>query len=169
TFLTKNVFTFLGAVSKRPEIAAAIPSYLPAVPQLYADVDRDKASQQQVELSSIYTHSRPSWAATWSITSPDSAVSGRHSSKPKAIRAQTSRTSTSFTCAARTEARFHSDRLSTSSKSPGRNLSSGSMNTTQRNSTSPVRRVTVLARYVKPWKKRFTRACPREWVSRIRA
>jgi hydrophobic/amphiphilic exporter-1 (mainly G- bacteria), HAE1 family len=55
TFLTKNVFAFLGAVSKRPEIAAAVPSYLPAVPQLYADVDQDKASQQQVDLASIYT------------------------------------------------------------------------------------------------------------------
>src|SRR3569833_2963338 len=55
TFLTKNDFAFLGAVSKRPEIASAIPSFLPAVPQLYADVDRVKASQQQVELSSIYT------------------------------------------------------------------------------------------------------------------
>jgi HAE1 family hydrophobic/amphiphilic exporter-1 len=55
TFLTKNVYGFLGALSKRPEIAAAIPSYLPAVPQLYADVDRDKASQQQVDLSSVYT------------------------------------------------------------------------------------------------------------------
>ncbi len=55
TFLTKNVYGFLGAISKRPEIAAAIPSYLPAVPQLYADVDRDKATQQQVDLSSIYT------------------------------------------------------------------------------------------------------------------
>src|SRR6201996_5788719 len=54
-FLTKNVYAFLGAVSKRPEIAAAIPSYLPAVPQLYADVDKDKASQQQVDLGSIYT------------------------------------------------------------------------------------------------------------------
>ncbi|MGC2618640.1 MAG: multidrug efflux RND transporter permease subunit [Acidobacteriaceae bacterium] len=54
-FLTKNVYAFLGAVSKRPEIAAAIPSYLPAVPQLYADVDQDKAAQQQVDLSSIYT------------------------------------------------------------------------------------------------------------------
>lgn len=55
TFLTKNVGAFLGALSKRPEIAAAVPSYLPAVPQLYADVDRDKAAQQQVDLSSIYT------------------------------------------------------------------------------------------------------------------
>src|SRR6202453_4895312 len=54
-FLTNNVSAFLGAISKRPEIAAAIPSYLPAVPQLYAEVDRDKASQQQVDLGSVYT------------------------------------------------------------------------------------------------------------------
>ena len=53
--LTKNVFTFLGALSKRPEIGAAIPSYQPAVPQLYADVDREKALQQQVDLTNIYT------------------------------------------------------------------------------------------------------------------
>jgi len=55
TFLTQNVFAFLGALSKRPEIAAAVPSYLPAVPQIYADVDREKTTQQQVELSNVYT------------------------------------------------------------------------------------------------------------------
>jgi len=55
TALTKDVFGFLGALSKRPEIAAAIPSYQPAVPQLYADVDKEKALQQQVDLGSIYT------------------------------------------------------------------------------------------------------------------
>ena len=55
TTLTKNVFAFLGAASKRPEIAAAIPSYQPAVPQLYADVDREKALQQQVDLTNVYT------------------------------------------------------------------------------------------------------------------
>lgn len=54
-FLTRNLFAYLGAISKRPEIAAAIPSYLPAVPQLYADVDREKALEQQVDLSNIYT------------------------------------------------------------------------------------------------------------------
>jgi HAE1 family hydrophobic/amphiphilic exporter-1 len=54
-FLTKNLFAYLGALSKRPEIAAAIPSYLPAVPQLYADVDREKAMEQQVDLNNIYT------------------------------------------------------------------------------------------------------------------
>jgi HAE1 family hydrophobic/amphiphilic exporter-1 len=55
TRLTKNVFAFLGALSKRPEIGAAIPSYQPAVPQLYADVDREKALQQQVDLTNVYT------------------------------------------------------------------------------------------------------------------
>ncbi len=54
-FLTKNLFAYLGALKSRPEIAAAIPSYMPGVPQLYADVDREKAEQQQVDLSSIYT------------------------------------------------------------------------------------------------------------------
>ena len=53
--LTKSVFGFLGAISKRPEIGAAIPSYEPAVPQLYADVDREKVLQQQVQLSDVYT------------------------------------------------------------------------------------------------------------------
>ncbi len=55
TVLAKNVFAFLGAASKRPEIAAVIPSYQPAVPQLYADVDKAKALQQQVQLSDVYT------------------------------------------------------------------------------------------------------------------
>jgi hydrophobic/amphiphilic exporter-1 (mainly G- bacteria), HAE1 family len=52
--LTKNVFAFLGAASKRPEIAAAVPSYQPGVPQLYADVDQAKVLQQQVSLSDVY-------------------------------------------------------------------------------------------------------------------
>ncbi len=55
SFLTKNLYAYLGAVAKRPEIAAAIPAYLPAVPQLYADVDREKATQQQVDLTNVYT------------------------------------------------------------------------------------------------------------------
>jgi hydrophobic/amphiphilic exporter-1 (mainly G- bacteria), HAE1 family len=54
-FLTRNVYAFLSALHKRPEIAAAIPSYLPAVPQLYADVDREKAEEQQVDLNDVYT------------------------------------------------------------------------------------------------------------------
>jgi HAE1 family hydrophobic/amphiphilic exporter-1 len=53
-FLTKNLFAYLGALKGRPEIAAAIPSYLPAVPQLYADVDKEKVVQQQVDLANVY-------------------------------------------------------------------------------------------------------------------
>jgi HAE1 family hydrophobic/amphiphilic exporter-1 len=54
-FLTANTYKFLGALKNRPEIAAAIPSYNPAVPQLYVDVDREKVAQQQVNLSDVYT------------------------------------------------------------------------------------------------------------------
>jgi HAE1 family hydrophobic/amphiphilic exporter-1 len=54
-FLTTNLYKFLGALSKRPEIAAAIPAYYPAVPQLYVDVDREKVAQQQVNLADVYT------------------------------------------------------------------------------------------------------------------
>jgi HAE1 family hydrophobic/amphiphilic exporter-1 len=53
--LTKNVGAFLGACNKLPEVAACVPSYQPGVPQLYADVDKEKALQQQVALSDIYT------------------------------------------------------------------------------------------------------------------
>ena len=54
-FLTANTYKFLGALKNRPEIAAAIPSYAPAVPQLYVDVDREKAAQQQVNLADVYS------------------------------------------------------------------------------------------------------------------
>jgi HAE1 family hydrophobic/amphiphilic exporter-1 len=53
--LTKNVMTFLGALKQRPEIGAAVPSFEPAVPQLYAAVDQEKVLQQQVSLSDVYT------------------------------------------------------------------------------------------------------------------
>ena len=54
-FLTANLGKFLGALGKRPEIAIAIPTYFPAVPQLFAEVDREKVSQQQVNQSDVYT------------------------------------------------------------------------------------------------------------------
>jgi HAE1 family hydrophobic/amphiphilic exporter-1 len=54
-FLTQNVYKFLGALKGRREIAAAIPTYYPAVPQLYVDVDREKVAQQQVNIADVYT------------------------------------------------------------------------------------------------------------------
>jgi HAE1 family hydrophobic/amphiphilic exporter-1 len=55
-FLTQNLYKFLGEISKRHDlIAAAIPTYYPAVPQLYVDVDREKVAQQQVSIGDVYT------------------------------------------------------------------------------------------------------------------
>jgi HAE1 family hydrophobic/amphiphilic exporter-1 len=54
-FLTANLGKFLGAIGKRHEIALAIPTYFPAVPQLFAEVDREKVAQQQVSQSDVYT------------------------------------------------------------------------------------------------------------------
>ncbi|HEY6765631.1 MAG TPA: multidrug efflux RND transporter permease subunit [Candidatus Sulfotelmatobacter sp.] len=54
-FLAANIEKFLAACSKRPEIAVAVPTYLPNVPQLYVDVDQAKVQQQQVSLTDVYT------------------------------------------------------------------------------------------------------------------
>jgi HAE1 family hydrophobic/amphiphilic exporter-1 len=54
TYLTKNLGAFLGALKGRHEILASVPAYLPAVPQIYASVDKDKVVQQQVQLSDVY-------------------------------------------------------------------------------------------------------------------
>ena len=56
TILTKNLDDLSWAQSAScPEVAFALPSYSPAVPQLFADVDQEKVLQQQVQLSDVYT------------------------------------------------------------------------------------------------------------------
>ena len=42
------------AARKRPEIASINTTFLPIVPQLYVNVDRDKALKEGVELSEVY-------------------------------------------------------------------------------------------------------------------
>ena len=54
-FLTQNTLKFIAALQGHPEIAQAVPTYYPDVPQLYVDVDKEKASQQQVQLSDVYS------------------------------------------------------------------------------------------------------------------
>ena len=54
-FLSQNVYKFLAAAGKRPEIAVVIPTYYPSVPQLRVEVNKEKVSQQQVALSDVYT------------------------------------------------------------------------------------------------------------------
>jgi hydrophobic/amphiphilic exporter-1 (mainly G- bacteria), HAE1 family len=51
SLLTKNLYKFIAAGSKRPEILAIVPTYLPDVPQLYVHVDRGKVQQQQARLA----------------------------------------------------------------------------------------------------------------------
>ena len=54
SFLAANVAKFIDAARKRPEIASVNTTFLPVVPQLYVNVDRDKALKEGVELSEVY-------------------------------------------------------------------------------------------------------------------
>ncbi|MBO0860041.1 MAG: multidrug efflux RND transporter permease subunit [Chloracidobacterium sp.] len=53
-FLDQNLRKFLEACGKRPEIAGAISLFSASVPQVYADVDRDKALKQGVAVGDVY-------------------------------------------------------------------------------------------------------------------
>ena len=53
-FLDQNLQKFLEASRKRPEIAGAISLFSSSVPQIYADVDRDKALKQGVAVGDVY-------------------------------------------------------------------------------------------------------------------
>jgi HAE1 family hydrophobic/amphiphilic exporter-1 len=46
--------TFMGAVRKRPEFATVTTTFLPDVPQLVAEVNRDKVLKQGVDLHAVY-------------------------------------------------------------------------------------------------------------------
>jgi hydrophobic/amphiphilic exporter-1 (mainly G- bacteria), HAE1 family len=53
-FLATNLEKFIAAARKRPEVGSINTVFRPAVPQVYADVDRDKAIKQGVSVSSVY-------------------------------------------------------------------------------------------------------------------
>jgi HAE1 family hydrophobic/amphiphilic exporter-1 len=53
-FLADNVTKFLEAARARPELARVTTTLLPAVPQLFVKVDRDKVLKQGVELGQVY-------------------------------------------------------------------------------------------------------------------
>jgi HAE1 family hydrophobic/amphiphilic exporter-1 len=54
-FLAENLQRFLEAVRQRPEIQGAFSPFRAGVPQVFAEVDRDKALKQGVDLDSVYT------------------------------------------------------------------------------------------------------------------
>jgi HAE1 family hydrophobic/amphiphilic exporter-1 len=53
-FLAQNVGKFIAEARKRPELANVRPNFSPAVPQLFADVDKDKALSEGVAVTEIY-------------------------------------------------------------------------------------------------------------------
>jgi HAE1 family hydrophobic/amphiphilic exporter-1 len=53
-FLSENVNKFIDAAGKRPELARVTTTFLPAVPQLYVNVDREKVLKQGVDLAQVY-------------------------------------------------------------------------------------------------------------------
>jgi HAE1 family hydrophobic/amphiphilic exporter-1 len=53
-FLAKNSATFMQAARKRPEFASLTTTFIPSVPQVFAEVDRDKVLKQGVELATVY-------------------------------------------------------------------------------------------------------------------
>ncbi|HEY1913536.1 MAG TPA: multidrug efflux RND transporter permease subunit [Vicinamibacterales bacterium] len=53
-FLNQNVQKFIEAARKRPELVGVTTQFTAAVPQLYADVDRDKVLKQGVALADVY-------------------------------------------------------------------------------------------------------------------
>jgi HAE1 family hydrophobic/amphiphilic exporter-1 len=54
-FLAENTQRFLEATRQRPELQGVFSTFRASVPQIFADVDRDKALKQGVDLRSVYT------------------------------------------------------------------------------------------------------------------
>jgi HAE1 family hydrophobic/amphiphilic exporter-1 len=53
-FLAQNVKRFVDAARKRPELQNVIPNFSPSVPQLFAEVDKEKALKQGVPIADVY-------------------------------------------------------------------------------------------------------------------
>ena len=53
-FLAQNTDRFLQAARQRPEFALLATTFIPTVPQVFADVDRDKVLTQGVDVHSVY-------------------------------------------------------------------------------------------------------------------
>jgi HAE1 family hydrophobic/amphiphilic exporter-1 len=53
-FLWENVQRFIEAAKQRPEIARVSTTFLPTVPQVFVDVDRDRVLKQGIDLNQVY-------------------------------------------------------------------------------------------------------------------
>ena len=53
-YLAENTQKFIEAARKRPELASVSTTFLPTVPQLFVDVDRDKVLKQGINIADVY-------------------------------------------------------------------------------------------------------------------
>ena len=53
-FLAENVKRFVDAARKRPELQNINPNFSPSVPQIYAEVDKEKVMKQGVPIADVY-------------------------------------------------------------------------------------------------------------------
>jgi hydrophobic/amphiphilic exporter-1 (mainly G- bacteria), HAE1 family len=53
-FLAQHTSKFLEVARTRPEFASLMTTFIPSVPQVFADVDHDKVMKQGVDLSTVY-------------------------------------------------------------------------------------------------------------------
>ena len=53
-FLADNVRKFVAEARKRPELRNVMPNFSPSVPQIFADVDKEKAMKQGVPIADVY-------------------------------------------------------------------------------------------------------------------
>ncbi len=53
-FLSENVKAFMDAARKRPELAGLSTTFLPTVPRIFVEVDRDKVLKQGVAVGDVY-------------------------------------------------------------------------------------------------------------------
>ena len=53
-FLAQNVNKFLEAARKRPELESVRSTFLPTVPQIFVNVDRDRVLKQGIDLGQVY-------------------------------------------------------------------------------------------------------------------
>jgi HAE1 family hydrophobic/amphiphilic exporter-1 len=53
-FLAKNVKRFVDAARKRPELQNVIPNFSPSVPQIFAEVDKEKVMKQGIPIADVY-------------------------------------------------------------------------------------------------------------------
>ena len=54
SFLTENLDAFMAAAGKRQELSGLSTSYLPSVPEVFVNVDRDKVLKQGVDMGEVY-------------------------------------------------------------------------------------------------------------------